>query len=71
VYKGTKPAAQPRTLRSNAESKNGGAGFESPPAYDTNAGVPAGTPGSEQYRDDAEQARVRKVERGAEPSPFK
>lgn len=45
MFKGPKPAAQPRSLRSIVESKNGGGGFVEDALYNTDAGVPAATPG--------------------------
>lgn len=45
MFKGPKPAAQPRSLRSIAESKNAGAGFMDEMPFDNQAGVPTGVPG--------------------------
>ena len=57
MHKGVKPAGQPRTLRSIAESQNALANFDSPIEYDAEAGIPMGASGAGQrYADAAEAA---------------
>ncbi len=54
MFKGPKPPAQPRSLRSIAEAQNSAQGFENDPAYDAEAGVPTSVAGAtQQYRDAA------------------
>ena len=47
MHKGLKPAAQPRSLRAIAESKNGPDGFIGDPNFVYDSGIPASTPGAQ------------------------
>lgn len=46
VHRGTKPAGQPRTLRTIAEGKAIPAKFDTPIEFDAQAGIPASTKGA-------------------------
>jgi len=72
MHKGQKPAAQPRSLRSIAESVNTGGGFLPDPDYDAQAGVPRNVPGVQgTYADPGNTATFGKQgERASAPSPF-
>lgn len=77
TFRGTKPSAQPRTLRTIAENKGTTpAGFDGGEAYDAQAGLPAGAlTAGQRYEDPAAAAAqqgsaVRKTT-AADPKPFK
>jgi hypothetical protein len=57
-HKGVKPAGQPRSLRSIAESKSAPDKYDSDIEYDGQAGIPMSAHGAGQrYKDAAEEAR--------------
>lgn len=78
MFRGEKPAAQPRSLRSIAESKGTTpSGFHEDLPYDTNAGIPQGAVHAQgQYEDAANEAKPdasqgKRQTSPADKSPFK
>lgn len=70
MYRGQIPAGQPRTVRSNAQQKNGTKGFPDGIAYDAIHAIPVDLASPQQYRDVAQQAPLATPPNPSNPSPF-
>lgn len=72
MFKGTKPAGQPRTARTNAESQADPSNFPADLPYNAQGGLPASYPGGTQSYEDraAEVSSHPVVGRSEAPAPF-